>query len=130
LERVIPLFIERIDRGQPITVYGKEKVLDFTYVDDCITGVLAGVDALVSRRVVGQTINLAYGLGNSLGDVVNIISLALRKEPKATYLPSRTGEVTRYVADISKARKLLAYDPQTPLSSGLVRAVEWRRSTR
>lgn len=129
LERVIPLFIERIDRGRPITVYGKEKVLDFTYIDDCITGVLAGIDALVSRRVVGQTINLAYGLGNSLGDVVNIISLALRKEPKATYLPSRTGEVTRYVADISKARKLLAYDPQTPLSSGLIRAVEWRRST-
>lgn len=130
LERVIPLFIERIDRGQSITVYGKEKVLDFTYIDDCITGVLAGIDALVSRRVVGQTINLAYGLGNSLGDVVNIISLALRKEPKATYLPSRTGEVTRYVADIAKARSLLGYNPQVPLSSGLIRAVEWWRSTR
>ena len=94
------------------------------------TGVLAGVDALVSRRVVGQTINLAYGLGNSLGDVVNIISLALQKEPKATYLPSRTGEVTRYVADIGKARSLLGYNPQVPLSSGLIRAVQWWKSTR
>jgi len=130
LERVIPLFIERIDREQPITVYGKEKVLDFTYVDDCIAGVVSGIDALATRRVVGQTINLAYGLGNSLGDVVNIISLALHKEAKATYLPSRTGEVTRYVADISKARSLLGYNPQVPLSSGLIRAVQWWKSTR
>ncbi len=125
LERVIPLFIQRIDREEPITVFGREKVLDFTYVDDCVSGVMAGIDALISRRVVGQTINLAYGLGNSLVDVVNLISLALRKKPNVTYLPSRTGEVTRYVADIAKARSLLGYNPQVPLSGGLIRAVDW-----
>jgi UDP-glucuronate 4-epimerase len=128
LERVIPLFIDRIGRGEPIVVYGKDKVLDFTFVDDCIAGVVAGIDALHERRIAGQTINLAYGHGNTLMDVVNIISLALGKEPNATFLGSRTGEVTRYVADIGKARKLLGYDPKTPLSSGLRRAVEWSRS--
>lgn len=130
LERVIPLFIERIAHDQPITVYGREKVLDFTYVDDCVAGVIAGVDALVERRVVGQTINLAYGQGNTLVDVVNIVSLALGKTPKVTYEPARPGEVTRYVADITKARDLLGYQPQTPLSSGLIRAVQWWRETR
>lgn len=128
LERVIPLFVDRIGRGQPIVVYGKDKVLDFTYVDDCVAGVMAGIDALFERRVVGQTINLAYGHGNTLLDVVNIIALALGKEPDATFLPSRTGEVTRYVADIAKARKLLGYNPQTPLSSGLRKSVAWARS--
>lgn len=128
LERVIPLFIDRIGRGQPIVVYGKDKVLDFTYVDDCVAGVVAGIDALHQRRVAGQTINLAYGHGNTLMDVVNIISLALGKEPNATFLGSRTGEVTRYVADIGKARKLLGYDPKVPLSSGLRLAVDWFRS--
>ena len=127
LERVIPLFIDRIGRGEPIVVFGKDKVLDFTYVDDCIAGVMAGIDALREHRVVGQTINLAYGHGNTLLDVVNIISLAFGKEPHATYMSSRTGEVTRYVADIAKARKLLGYDPKVPLSSGLRRAVEWSR---
>jgi len=127
LERVIPLFIRRIAREEPITVFGKEKVLDFTYVDDCIDGLIRGIDALVAGRVRNQTINLAYGQGSTLVDLVNIISLALQKEPRVTYQPSRLGEVTRYVADISKARELLGYDPQTPLSAGLPKAIAWQR---
>ncbi len=129
MERVIPLFVDRIARDLPIVVYGKEKVLDFTYVDDCIAGVLAGVDALAQGRVVGQTVNLAFGHGSTLLDIVNIASLALGKEPSVRYEPSRSGEVTRYVADITKARELLGYQPQVPLSSGLVKAVRsWRKT--
>jgi UDP-glucose 4-epimerase len=128
LERVIPLFIDRIARDQPITVYGREKVLDFTYVDDCVAGIMAGMDALIERRVTGQTINLAHGQGNTLVDVVNIVALSLGKKPDVTYEPSRVGEVTRYVADITKAREMLDYRPQVPLSSGLIMAVEWGRT--
>lgn len=129
MERVIPLFYDRIVREQPITVYGREKVLDFTYVDDCVAGVLAGIDALVARRVQNETVNLAYGQGNSLVDVVNILGLALRKTPNVTYEPSRVGEVTRYVADISKARTLLGYQPRVPLTEGLLRAVQWYQTS-
>lgn len=128
MERVIPLFYDRIAKEQPIVVYGREKVLDFTYIDDCVAGVLAGIDVLVSGRVVNQTVNLAHGEGSTLIDVVNILSLALGKQANATYEPSRAGEVTRYVADISKARDLLGYDPQVPLSAGLAKAVAWYRS--
>ncbi len=128
MERVIPLFIRRIARGEPIVVFGREKVLDFTYVDDCVAGILAGIDALVARRVSAQTINLAYGQGNTLLDVVNLISLALGRTPTVRYEPARPGEVTRYVADISKARELLGYDPRTPLSAGLPLGIEWQRS--
>lgn len=128
LERVVPLFIRKIAAGEPITVYGKEKVLDFTYVDDCVAGITLGIDALVSGKVKNQTINLAYGQGNTLLDLVNIASLALGKEPKVTYEPARAGEVTRYVADIGKARQLLGYSPQTPLSGGLPKAIAWQRS--
>src|SRR5262249_38832540 len=109
MERVIPLFARRIALDQPIVVYGREKVLDFTYVDDCVDGVVSGIDALVERRVTNRTVNLAYGHGNSLGDVVNILSLALGKTPDVRYEPSRRGEVTRYVADITKARTMLGY---------------------
>jgi UDP-glucose 4-epimerase len=130
MERVIPLFIDRIERDQSIVVYGREKVLDFTYVDDCTAGVMAGIDALAQRRLTKETINLAYGQGSTLVDVVNIIALALGKRPNVTYEPSRVGEVTRYVADISKARSLLNYRPQVPLSEGLMRTVEWQRQGR
>jgi UDP-glucose 4-epimerase len=127
LERVIPLFIERIARGQPIVVYGREKVLDFTYVDDCTAGVVAAIDAIVNGRVTRQTINLAYGQGSTLVDLVNVIGLALAREPNVRYEPARSGEVTRYVADISKARQLLGYCPQTPLTAGVPRAIRWQR---
>ncbi len=128
MERVIPLFVRKIAADEPIVVFGREKVLDFTYVDDCCAGVVAAVDALAARRVMDQTINLAYGQGNTLVDLVNLIGLGLRKTPRVTYEPTRSGEVTRYVADISKARDLLGYAPQTPLTGGIPKYLDWQRS--
>jgi len=129
MERVIPLFFDRIAHDKPITVFGREKVLDFTYVDDCIAGIIAGIDALAARNVTKETINLACGQGGTLVDVVTILSLALGKTADVTYQPSRVGEVTRYVADIAKARSLLNYDPKTPLTEVLVKTVEWYKTT-
>ena len=45
MERVLPLFVSKIARDEPIIVFGKEKVFDFTYVDDCINGICRGIDA-------------------------------------------------------------------------------------
>ncbi len=129
MERVIPLFIDRIRKGQPITVFGKEKVLDFTYVDDCVSGIVAGLDALTSRRVMNETINLACGAGATLVDVVEIVSKHLGKTPDVTYEPTRPGEVTRYVADIGKARELLGYQPKTLLPEGLAKTIDWWRES-
>jgi nucleoside-diphosphate-sugar epimerase len=127
MERVIPLFIERIHQGRPIVVYGKNKVLDFTYVDDCVDGIMRGIDRLVERTITRETINLAYGQGSTLVDLVNLISLALGKEPDVRYEPARAGEVTRYVADITRARQLLGYEPQTPLTAGIPKTIRWQR---
>lgn len=129
MERVLPLFARKIARDEPIIVFGKEKVLDFTYVDDCVDGMTRGIDALVSGKVANQTINLAYGQGSTLVDAVNIISLALGKTPNVTYQPARPGEVTRYVADITKARQLLGYEPQTPLTAGLPKGIQWAQAS-
>jgi UDP-glucose 4-epimerase len=132
MERVIPLFVRKIWREEPITVFGREKMLDFTHVDDCVAGIAAGVETLAGEGGVGlvdETINLAYGQGQTLCDLVSLIELATGKEARATYVPSQTGEVTRYVADISKARRLLGYAPQTPLSRGMVQYIKWCRET-
>ena len=125
MERVIPLFIRKIQQGEPITIYGENKVLDFTYVDDCVTGVMRGIDLLVTRRDANQTINLAYGQGNSLVKMAEYIAEALGQTPDITIEPSRVGEVTHYVANIGKARALLDYTPQTPLREGIQQAVAW-----
>lgn len=127
MERVLPLFIRKVARDEPIVVYGREKVFDFTYVDDCIDGLCRGIDALISGKVTNQTVNLAYGQGSTLVDAVNIIALALGKEPQVSFEPPRPGEVMRYVADISKARQLLGYEPKTPLTAGLPLSIRWAR---
>ena len=90
---------------------------------------LRGADALVEGRVTNQTVNLAHGRGETLVDLVNIASLVLGKEAQVQYEPSRVGEVTRYVADISMARQLLGYEPEVPLSAGLPRAIAWYQTT-
>ena len=129
--RVLPLFTHAISRGEPITVYGgREKTLDFTYVDDCVNGIVRGVEALVEGRVVNQTINLAYGQGNTLVHAAERIAAELGSEPQMTIAPSLLGEVTHYVADLSKARALLGYDPQVSLDEGIARSVAWFKEHR
>jgi UDP-glucose 4-epimerase len=129
MERVIPLFVREIEAERPIVAYGRHKMFDFTYVDDCVRGVAAGIQALVAGTVENQTINVAYGQGQTLQDLINLIELALGKTASVTYEPPLTGEVTRYVADISKARELLDYDPEVPLTLGIRRYVQWCRDT-
>lgn len=124
--RVLPLFIHRLRRGEPITVYGgEEKTLDFTHVDDCVDGIVRGVEALASGRVVNETVNLAYGRGSSLVHAARLIAAQLEVEPQMTLAPPLLGEVTHYVADLSKARALLGYEPRVPLEDGIARAVAW-----
>jgi nucleoside-diphosphate-sugar epimerase len=126
MSRVIPRFIHEVSSGTPITIYGgRDKVLDFTYVEDCVDGIARGVNALASGDVTNETINLAFGEGNTLVRAAELIGEALGVEPKMTLAPSLVGEVTRYVADIRKARDLLEWEPRTPLSEGIPRAVSW-----
>jgi UDP-glucuronate 4-epimerase len=129
MERVIPLFIQTMRRGQPVTVYGQEKTLDFTYVDDCVDGIVAGIERLLGGQIANQTINLAYGQGNTLVRMAELIAEALGVPVQINVEPSkRVGEVTRYIADISKAVELLGYQPRVPLDEGIRRAVAWSES--
>ncbi len=125
MERVIPLFIRRISRHEPVTIFGEKKTLDFTYVDDCVDGIRRGIDVLVSGRDKNHTINLAYGQGSTLLTMAEYVAEELGVEADITVEPSRVGEVTHYVANIGKARTLLGYNPGTQLGDGIAKAVQW-----
>jgi len=128
---VLPLFMHQLSRGEPITIYGgHDKVLDFTYIDDCVEGIARGVEALGAGRITNQTLNLAYGEGNTLVRAAELIAAELDVEPTITLAPSLMGEVTHYVADVSKARDLLDWNPVTPLSEGIPKSVAWFREWR
>ena len=126
MERVLPLFTHQLARNEPITIFGgEEKVLDFTYVDDCVDGIARGVSALVEGRVANETINLAFGEGNTLVRAAELIAAELDVDPQITLAPSLLGEVTHYVADVRKARELLGWQPATSLGDGIPRSVAW-----
>lgn len=128
MERVVPLFISRLSSAKPVTIFGADKILDFTYVDDCVDGIVRGAQRLVAGEVANQTINLAYGEGNSLVRLADLIARELGVIPDLRIEPAkRIGEVTHYVADLRKARELLGYQPSTDLAHGVQRAVAWWR---
>lgn len=130
LERVVPLYIDRIARDLPVTVYGAEKTLDFTHVDDCVTGIRAGIERLVAGALRQRTINLATGCGHSLPDLAGFIGATLDRQPRIEWRDARPGEITRYVADLSVARSLLGYAPTVSLPTGVAMAVSWGREWR
>ncbi len=127
MERVIPLFINKINKKEPIIVFGENKILDFTYVDDCVEGIYSGIEKLVSGEIKNETINLAYGEGHKLTELITYIENNLNKKAKMSFQPTKIGEVNYYIADISKAKKLLNYQPKTSLKEGVKKTIEWWR---
>ncbi|OGY84565.1 MAG: hypothetical protein A3F54_05665 [Candidatus Kerfeldbacteria bacterium RIFCSPHIGHO2_12_FULL_48_17] len=122
-DRIVPLFIERLRANKNVTVYGADKVLDFTYIDDVVSGIMAGIDNFAAAK--GQTLNLAYGSGITLTEFAATLKETLGSTSHINILPSRTGEVTHYVADIAKARQILNFTPTTNLEQGLRQAASW-----
>ena len=129
MERVIPLFIRELRAGHPVTVYGREKKLDFTHVDDCVAGILRGIDALTHRRITAATINLAYGVGSTLVEMAQYVAAAVgNAHPDIRIEESkRVGEVSYYIADLRRAKELLGYTPTIDLATGIGQAVSWQQ---
>jgi UDP-glucose 4-epimerase len=122
-DRVIPLFIAQAHRGDDLTVYGDDKVLDFTFIDDCVDGTIRCIDRFGKAK--GTTFNIASGTGWSLLELAETVKRGLDANIDINVEPNRTGEVSRYVADISKAEKLLGYTPTYTFEAGIDRTIEW-----
>lgn len=121
--RVVPLFIAQANNGEDLTVYGDDKILDFTHIDDCLLGVIRMIEQF--NKASGATFNIASGQGSSLVELGEKIIDHLDTKASVNVEPSRTGEIARYVADLSKAQKILGYEPQYSLDEGLESTIEW-----
>jgi len=122
-DRVIPIFIRQCFDGQDLTVFGKEKFLDFTYIEDAINGTINLLENF--DGVKNEVYNLATGHGSSLTELAEIVQKIVGSNNRVLLEESRTGEVVKYVADISKIQKVTDYSPKTILKEGVVAAVEW-----
>jgi UDP-glucuronate 4-epimerase len=116
-------FTRRIHAGQPIDQFGDGSTRrDYTYIDDVIQGTMA---ALKYDGPLFDIFNLGESETIQLQDLIGAIENALGKKAKINRLPEQAGDMTLTSADISKARKLLGYDPTTRFSDGLPRFIDW-----
>jgi UDP-glucuronate 4-epimerase len=116
-------FTRRIYHGQAIDQFGDGTTRrDYTYIDDIISGVVA---ALQYNGPLFDIFNLGESETIQLKDLISAIEEALGKKAKINELPEQPGDVPLTCADISKARKLLDYNPTTPLRIGLPKFIEW-----
>jgi UDP-glucuronate 4-epimerase len=116
-------FTRRIHAGQPIEQFGDGTTRrDYTYIDDVIQGTMAALQYEGPRFDV---FNLGENETIQLKDLVVAIENALGKKAKINQLPEQPGDMPLTCADISKARKLLGYNPTTGLRKGLSKFIDW-----
>jgi len=116
-------FTRRIHFGQAIDQFGDGTTRrDYTYIDDIIQGVMA---ALNYDGPLFDIFNLGENETIPLRDLIGQLERILGRKAQINQMPEQPGDVPITGADISKARKLLGYNPTTPLDAGLPKFVEW-----
>lgn len=123
---VIPRFIRQLLHGEVPTINGDGKQSrDFTYIDNVIEANLKA--CLAPSEAAGQAFNIAYGGREYLIDIYYDLCKALDKQVEPNFGPDRAGDIKHSNADISKARKLLGYDPDYDFAKGIALAIDWYR---
>jgi nucleoside-diphosphate-sugar epimerase len=124
---VISVFISALCQGRAPTIYGDgEQTRDFTYVANVVDGVLRACQA---RDASGETINVATAGRISLNQLFDAVRELVGADVRPKYADVRAGDVRDSQADISKARRLLNYEPSVSFEEGLKRTVAWYRAS-
>ncbi len=124
---VISLFISALCDGRQPTIYGDgEHTRDFTYVANVVDGVLR---ACTAAGASGEVINVATGGRISLNTLFTTIRSLVDARVNPIYAAPRQGDVKDSQADISKARRILGYEPIVSFEEGLARTVAWYRDS-
>jgi nucleoside-diphosphate-sugar epimerase len=117
-------FVQRISEGKPIVLYGDgSQERDFTYVDDIARGTAAAIQPLGC-----ETINLGGDRPVKIRDIIAMVEELTGRKAVIEQQPAHPADVPATWADISKARKLLHWEPQTKLEDGVSQLVRWYRA--
>ena len=121
---VIPRFLRQLLHGERPTIHGDgRQSRDFTYVENVIEANLKA--CLAPHEAAGEAYNVAYGGREYLLDIYYGLTKALGVEIEPIFGPERPGDIKHSNADISKARRLLGYDPDWSFDRGIREAIAW-----
>ena len=124
---VIAKFVDRLFRNEPPIIHGDGKqTRDFTYVEDVVD---AHILASSSKEALGEVINIGTGLPTTINQLTETLMEVMNmKWLRPDHDESRLGDVEHSCGDISKAKRVLGYQPKFSLKEGLRKFVEWRDS--
>lgn len=125
---VIPLFYKAALEGMPATINGDGTYSrDYTYVANAVQ---ANIKALFTKNknAVNEVYNIACGERTDLNELWEYINEIVRVKIKAIYGPNRAGDIPHSLADVSKAKKLLEYNPNIKVKKGLENAYNWYKN--
>ncbi len=121
-------FARLISEGKPIPVFGDGTTRrDYTFIEDIVAGVRAALDYDQSDY---EVINLGESRTVELRELISLLEQELGTTAKIDRQPLQPGDVPQTFADITKARQLLAYNPQTQIEAGIRKFVAWFRESR
>lgn len=119
-------FTRLMIEGKEIPMFGNGNTSrDYTYIDDIVEGIIKSCEFCLSNKNVYEILNLGNSNPISLIDMIRTIGETLEIEPKIEQLPMQAGDVETTFADITKAKKLIGYEPKTPFYNGIKKFVEW-----
>ena len=123
---IIPIVINRVRAGEPVEIFGDgEQTRDFIYVQETARAAVAMVGAEATR---GRVTNVASGRETSVNTLVAALLEALgAPDHPVVHGPPRIGDVRRHLADVSRARERLGFEPTVGLEEGLRETVRWYR---
>jgi UDP-glucuronate 4-epimerase len=126
-DKLYPLLIDSIltDREFPLYEGSERHRRSFTYIGDIVDGLVAALHNL--DACVGEILNIGTDASATTGEAIQIVEEIIGKEARLVTRPRRPGDQLRTRADITKARRLLGYQPATTLREGLEREVAWYR---
>lgn len=121
-EMAIHKFVRLMKQGKAIPLYGKEdSVRDYTFIDDVVEGIIMATKKNFDFEI--------FNLGNSktvkLEDLIKILSKKLKIDPKIEKLPGQLGDLPITFAEISKAKRLLGWQPKIPFEEGIEKFLAW-----
>jgi nucleoside-diphosphate-sugar epimerase len=115
--------------GEPLPIYGDGTTSrDYTFVSDIVDGIVRSIRRALSVETEYEVINVGHSTPIELNRLVDALAEALDVAPTRNHLPMQPGDVVRTDADVSKAQRLLGYDPETSLREGLAAFATWMKA--
>jgi UDP-glucuronate 4-epimerase len=119
-------FARLMDSGEDLPMFGDgTSQRDYTYIDDILQGVDGALDWVGANEGVHDIVNLGESRTIALREMIQVLGEEMGTSPRVRQLPEQPGDVVRTYADISKARRVLGYEPKWEFREGIRAFVKW-----